>query len=233
MNKILIVEDEVPIADSVAYALKSEGYEVEVAYDGAEALKVFRNKFPNLVLLDLMLPSIGGLDLCRIIRKESDASIIMLTAKTEEVDRIVGLELGADDYVTKPFSLRELIARVNAILRRIDTSKQESQQQSALSVGGIELDVARRRVVVRGETIHLPLKQFELLRVLMQNAGHAVSREDLVKYVWDSETSSDSGSLDVHIRWLREKIEEDPGHPCILRTIRAVGYSIAPTNDGE
>ncbi len=226
MDRILIVEDEIPIADSISHALKAEGYSVEAVYDGAEALRVFRASAPNLIILDLMLPILGGLDFCRIIRKESETPIIMLTARAEEIDRIIGLELGADDYMTKPFGMRELIARVRAILRRIETSQHEALRQSSISVGAIEMDVARRRVIVRGQPVHLPLKQFELLKTLMTNAGQPVSREDLVKYVWDSDASPDSGSLDVHIRWLREKIEEDPGYPRYLRTIRGIGYSI-------
>lgn len=231
MSRILVVEDEIPIADSVAYALRAEGYEVDVAYDGGEALRMFKSNPPNLVVLDLMLPVLGGLDFCRIVRKESGVPIIILTAKTEEVDRIVGLELGADDYVCKPFSLRELVARVGAVLRRIEMSQQEAQQQSTITVGGIELDVVKRRVLVNGEQVHLPLKQFELLRTLMANAGQIVSREELVKCVWDSDTAVDSGSLDVHIRWLREKIEDNPGHPRYLKTIRGVGYSLVSGTD--
>lgn len=231
MSRILVVEDEIPIADSVAYALRAEGYDVETAYDGGEALRAFKNNPPNLVILDLMLPVLGGLDFCRIVRKDSGIPIIMLTAKTEEVDRIVGLELGADDYVTKPFSLRELVARVGAVLRRIETSQLEAQQQSTITVGSIEIDVVKRRVLVNGESVHLPLKQFELLRMLMVNAGQTVSREELVKCVWDSDSAADSGSLDVHIRWLREKIEDNPGHPRYLKTIRGIGYSIVSDSD--
>lgn len=224
-SRILLIEDETVIADSVAYSLRNEGFDVEVALDGLEGLSLFRSFSPDLVILDLMLPKLSGLDLCRIVRKESGVPIIMLTAKTEEVDRIVGLELGADDYIPKPFSTRELIARARAILRRTECLPGDDRQ-TRLQIGGISLDLIRRRVTVDDETVHLPLKQFELLRVLILNRGKIVSREELFKAVWDSDAVYDSGTLDVHIRWLREKIEADPSNPRYLRTVRGVGYRI-------
>lgn len=224
--KILLIEDEAPIADSVAYSLQSEGFEVETAVDGLAGLSKFRSFTPDLIVLDLMLPKLSGLDLCRTIRKESSTPIIMLTAKTEEIDRVVGLELGADDYVPKPFSVRELIARVRAILRRTETARGEGDH-TRLQAAGINVDLVRRRVSVDGEMVHLPLKQFELLRVLMINKDRVVSREELFRSVWDADTLYDTGTLDVHVRWLREKLESDPGHPQRILTVRGVGYRIA------
>ena len=224
-EKILLIEDESVIADSVAYSLKSEGFEVEIALDGLSGLSLYRSFAPDLIILDLMLPKLDGLDLCRIVRRESNVPIIMLTAKTEEIDRVLGLELGADDYVSKPFGVKELIARVRAVLRRTEVGRREDEQAS-MEVGDITLDLARRRVTVHGETVHLPLKQFELLKVLAANKDKVISREQLFKSVWDAESTYDTGSLDVHIRWLREKIETDPSNPRYIKTVRGIGYRI-------
>lgn len=224
-EKILLVEDEVAIADSVAYSLRNEGFDVEVAYDGLEGLALFSTFSPDLIVLDLMLPKLSGLDLCRTLRKDSGVPIIMLTAKTEEIDRVVGLELGADDYVPKPFSIRELVARVRAVLRRTQGA-QDQEVQMKFRIGRVEMDLGRRRVTVDGEVVHLPLKQFELLRVLMMNRGKVVDREDLFRMVWDEDAAYDTGTLDVHVRWLREKIETDPSNPRYLRTVRGIGYKI-------
>jgi DNA-binding response OmpR family regulator len=229
-QRILLIEDEAPIADSVAYSFRREGFEVAVEGDGLAGLAAFSSFSPDLIILDLMLPKLSGLDLCRTVRKDSSVPIIMLTAKTEEIDRIVGLELGADDYVPKPFSVRELIARARAVLRRAESTLSDDQQ-TRLQVGDVNMDVVRRRVTVDGKLIHLPLKQFELLRVLMFNRDKVVSREDLFRAVWDTETAYDSGTLDVHIRWLREKVEEDPGSPRRIRTVRGVGYRIVASSD--
>ncbi len=223
--KILLVEDEAPIADSVAYSLKNEGFEVETAADGLSALSIYRAFGPDLIILDLMLPKLGGLDFCRMVRKESGIPIIMLTAKTEEIDRVVGLELGADDYVPKPFSVKELIARVRAVLRRTEAARTQDNQ-IRLQAAGITVDLVRRRVSVDGVSIHLPLKQFELLKILIANKNKVVSREELLKSVWGSEAEKDTGTLDVHIRWLREKLESDPSSPQKIRTVRGVGYKI-------
>jgi DNA-binding response OmpR family regulator len=179
-----------------------------------------------------MLPKLSGLDLCRIVRRESSVPIIMLTAKTEEVDKVVGLELGADDYVTKPFSIRELIARVRAVLRRSESSGDDDNQLK-LSAGEITVDLARRRVTVGDKPVHLPLKQFELLKTLMIHQDKVLTREFLFQTVWDSDATYDTGTLDVHIRWLREKIEDDPGHPQYIRTIRGVGYKFVAESDGS
>jgi two-component system response regulator RegX3 len=229
--RILLVEDEAAIADSVAYSLQGEGFEIKTAADGLEGLSVFRSFAPDLIILDLMLPKLSGLDLCRVVRKESSVPIIMLTAKTEEIDRVVGLELGADDYVPKPFSVRELIARVRAVLRRTEAARGEGNQVT-LRAAGIDMDLVRRRVSIAGRTIHLPLKQFELLRVLMANKGRVVNREDLFRAVWDSDAAYDTGTLDVHIRWLREKLEDDPSAPKRVMTVRGVGYRIGSEGDG-
>jgi two-component system response regulator RegX3 len=225
-ERILLVEDEAAIADSVAYSMRNEGFEVEIAADGLSALSLYRSFYPDLIILDLMLPKLSGLDLCRTIRKESSIPIIMLTAKTEEIDRVLGLELGADDYVSKPFSIRELIARVKAVLRRTEAIK-EDKEDTIFEVGDLKMDVARRRVTVRGNPVHLPLKQFELLRILLANKGKVVERGELFQRVWGADEEYDSGTLDVHIRWLREKIEQDPSRPQYIRTLRGVGYRIA------
>jgi len=183
------------------------------------------------VILDLMLPKLNGLDFCRIVRKESSIPIIMLTAKTEEIDRVVGLELGADDYVPKPFSVRELIARVRSVLRRTETAREEDDQ-TRLQAGSISVDLVRRRVTADGQGIHLPLKQFELLRALMANKDRVVTREELFRVVWDADTAYDTGTLDVHIRWLREKLEDDPSRPRRIRTVRGVGYKMVSEGEG-
>ncbi len=225
-EKILIVEDEAAIAESVAYALRTEGYDVQIAEDGLAGLSAVRTFGPGLIILDLMLPKLGGFDFTRLVRKESSVPIIMLTVKTEEIDKVVGLELGADDYVTKPFGMRELLARVKAVLRRIETARKREDEQYHMRVGRIEMDVARRVVKVNGEEVHLPLKQFELLKVLMANKDRVLTREELIKAVWDTSSDSESGSLDVHVRWLREKIEENPSRPVYIRTVRGIGYRI-------
>lgn len=230
IKRILLIEDEIGIADSVAYSLRNEGFEVQTAFDGLEGLSKFRTSAPDLIILDLMLPKLNGLDFCRTIRKQSNVPIVMLTAKTEEVDRVVGLELGADDYVSKPFSVRELVARVRAVLRRTDAGR-EQEEQSRLEVGDIVMDVVRRRVTVRGQGIHLPLKQFELLRALMRKAGAVVTREDLFRTVWETDTAYDTGTLDVHIRWLRERVEIDPSRPRCILTNRGVGYRLVACSD--
>lgn len=231
-DKILLVEDEVAIADSVGYSLENEGFDVVTAQDGLTGLNAARNNNPDLIILDLMLPKLSGLDLCRIVRRESSVPIIMLTAKTEEVDRVVGLELGADDYVTKPFSTRELIARVRAVLRRVDGAVGEDNDLR-LSAGPISIDIARRRVTVRENPVHLPLKQFELLKTLMMHQDKVLTREYLFQTIWDSDAAYDTGTLDVHIRWLREKVEEDPGHPQYIRTVRGVGYKFVADSEGR
>jgi two-component system response regulator RegX3 len=229
-QKILLIEDEAAIAESIGYSLQNEGFDVLTAEDGLFGLAAARNSFPDLIILDLMLPKLSGLDLCRTLRKESSVPIIMLTAKTEEIDRVVGLELGADDYVTKPFSTRELIARVRAVLRRAKGTAQDDHQMK-LQAGEISVDLARRRVTVGDQPIHLPLKQFELLRTLMMHQDKVLTRDYLFQAIWDSDSTYDTGTLDVHVRWLREKIEKDPGRPHYIRTVRGVGYKFVAEAD--
>lgn len=224
-ERILLIEDEAAIAESVAYSLASDGFRVEIAADGLAGLNALRSFSPDLIILDLMLPKLSGLELCRMVRKESTVPIIMLTAMSEEVDRIIGLELGADDYVPKPFSMRELAARVRAVLRRADTSRVD-ERITGLTVGDIEMDVARRRVTIHGSQVHLPRKQFEILRILMANKDRVVDRDDLFRKAWGADTARESSRLDVHMRWLREKVEPDPSHPRYIRTLRGIGYKM-------
>ena len=229
-DKILLIEDEVAISDSVRYSLEAEGFTVSVAYDGVAGLASARENAPDLIILDLMLPKLSGIDVCTALRRESSVPIIMLTAKTDEIDKVVGLELGADDYVTKPFSTRELIARVRAVMRRADGLK-DTDAGRAIKAGDIVVDTARRRVTVDDKLVHLPLKQFELLKMLIASRGRVVSRETLFQTIWNADTTYDTGTLDVHIRWLREKIEKDSSNPRYIRTVRGVGYKFTAEDD--
>ena len=231
-EKILIVEDEALIADSIEYALKKEGFQVITARDGIQGLVTAREQYPDLMILDIMLPGMSGFDICRAIRGESSMPIVMLTAKTEEVDRVVGLELGADDYIIKPFSMRELIARVKAVLRR-SQMQWERPKQEALKVGGLVIDSERRVVHVGGKSLHLPLKEFELLYTLVKNRDRVLTREALLNSVWRGDAYDSTRTLDVHVRWLREKIEEDPSSPRRIVTIRGVGYMFVSQNDEQ
>ena len=221
---ILIVEDEPSIGEAVKYALEREGYRVDTAQDGREGLKKFEDALPSLVLLDLMIPGISGLDLCRIIRSESTIPILMVTAKDGEADKIVGLEIGADDYITKPFSIPELISRVRAHLRRSDMSKQTEPVK--LRAGPVEMDARSHRVRVREEEITLPPKEFALLKVLLEEKGRLLTRETLIRRVWGPDYFGDTRTLDVHVKRLRSKIELDPHHPLVLRTVRGLGYKV-------
>lgn len=231
-EKILIIEDEALIADSVGYALKKEGYQVLISHDGAQGLAMAREHEPDLVLLDIMLPAMDGFEVCRALRKETSIPIIMLTAKGEEIDRVVGLELGADDYVVKPFSMRELVARVKAVLRRTKMHA-ESSKQEILEDGDLVIDSRRRMVKIRDKVIHLPLKEFELLRTLVRNKDRVMTREALLNSVWSEDAYETTRTLDVHIRWLREKIEEDPSSPKRIVTIRGVGYMYVGKSDDQ
>ncbi|MEN6372621.1 MAG: response regulator transcription factor [Armatimonadota bacterium] len=222
-QRVLLIEDEAPIADSIEYSLKKDGFDAIIARDGIAGLTAARNIFPSIIILDLMLPDISGMDLCRILRKENNAPIIILTAKTDEVDRIMGLELGADDYITKPFSARELIARIRAVLRRSRNTLTEDSK-TRLTAGDIVMDIPKRSVSIGNIQIHLPLKQFELLKVFMAHPDEVLTRNFLFQTIWNSDSAYDTGTLDVHIRWLREKIEKDPAKPNYIRTIRRVGY---------
>ena len=224
MPKVLIVEDEAPLAETIAYNLREEGYKVCTAADGVAALDLFRSEKPDLVLLDVMLPGIDGVEVCRLIRRESDLPILMLTAKSREMDKVIGLEVGADDYITKPFGMLELIARVRAALRR---SRSETKKAEVLKGHGIEMDIARHLVTVGGREVVLRPKEFDLLRVLMLNKGRVIERSALLDRVWGEDEYIDPGTVDVHIRRLREKVEDDPSKPQRVLTVRGVGYRFA------
>ena len=222
-DRILIVEDEESLADSVRYNLEREGYAVTVAADGRRALERFRAEPPALVILDLMLPEVSGLDVCRAIRAESDVPIIMVTAKDSEADKVAGLELGADDYVTKPFSVRELVSRVRALLRRTRI-RPDGVQADVLTGGPVEMDVVRHEVLVGGEPAAFPPKEFELLETFLRRKGRLLTREFLIEQVWGTDYFGDTKTLDVHVKRLRKKIEADPHEPLHLVTIRRLGY---------
>ena len=221
--RILIVEDEPALGDTIRYNLEREGYAVSLATDGRQAIERFRADAPSLLILDLMLPELSGLDVCRMIRAESDVPIIMVTAKDSEVDKVTGLELGADDYVTKPFSVRELVSRVRANLRRVRPPG-GSAADEILTAGPVRMDIERHEVAVRGEIVPLPPKEFELLEVLLRRAGRLVTREFLIEEVWGPDYHGDTRTLDVHVKRLRRKLEDDPHHPVHLVTVRGLGY---------
>lgn len=222
--RILVVEDEESLADSVRYNLEREGYAVSVATDGRRALERFRADPPALVILDLMLPEVSGLDLCRMMRAESDVPIIMVTAKDSEADKVTGLELGADDYVTKPFSMRELVSRVRANLRRTKPQAVAEPVDEVISGGSVRMDVGRHEVSVRGESVALTPKEFELLETFLRRRGRLLTREFLIDEVWGSDYFGDTRTLDVHVKRLRRKLEDDPHHPRHLLTVRGLGY---------
>jgi two-component system response regulator RegX3 len=219
---VLVVEDEESFSDALSFMLRREGYEVGVAADGATALDEFDRHGADLVLLDLMLPGISGTEVCRTLRQRSAVPIIMVTAKDGEVDKVVGLELGADDYVTKPFSSRELVARIRAVLRR--RGEPEEMLPSILEAGPVRIDVDRHVVAVRGETIAMPLKEFDLLELLVRNAGRVLTRGQIIDRVWGSDYVGDTKTLDVHVKRLRAKIEADPREPSLILTVRGLGY---------
>jgi two-component system response regulator RegX3 len=221
-DRILIVEDEESLADSVRYNLEREGYAVTVASDGRRALELFRGEPPSLVILDLMLPEVSGLDLCRAIRAESDVPIIMVTAKDSEADKVTGLELGADDYVTKPFSVRELVSRVRALLRRAGIAG--GTREDVLDGGPVQMDVVRHEVRVAGGPMAFPPKEFELLETFLRRKGRLLTRDFLIEEVWGSDYFGDTKTLDVHVKRLRKKIEADPHNPAHLVTVRGLGY---------
>ena len=222
MTRVLVVEDEESFSDALSFMLRREGYEVGVAADGASALDEFDRHGADLVLLDLMLPGISGTEVCRTLRQRSTVPIIMVTAKDGEVDKVVGLELGADDYVTKPFSSRELVARIRAVLRR--RGEPEEMLPSVLEAGPVRIDVDRHVVAVRGETIAMPLKEFDLLELLVRNAGRVLTRGQIIDRVWGSDYVGDTKTLDVHVKRLRAKIELDPRNPTLILTVRGLGY---------
>jgi DNA-binding response OmpR family regulator len=226
LAQILLVDDEQLITDSLSYSLKREGFDVEVAADGLSALKMVEDQKPDLVVLDLMLPDISGFEVCRRMRTFTSTPVIMLTARGEEIDRVMGLEVGADDYLAKPFSFRELLARIRSMLRRVQLDRQAPQPQ-LLSMGQLGLDPVARRVFKGEQEIQLSAREFDLLAILMKNAGRAMSREELIKLVWGDDWVGDPRTLDVHVRWLRLKIEEDPATPQYIQTVRGFGYRFA------
>ena len=223
MTRVLIVEDEPDLADPLAYLLRREAYEVEIAEDGPSALAAFRERGADIILLDLMLPGMSGTEVCRQVRTGSAVPIIMLTAKDSEVDIVVGLELGADDYVTKPYSARELLARMRAVLRRF-AQVDGGLDERVLQGGRVVLDIDRHTVAVDGREISMPLKEFELLELLMRNAGRVLTRGQLIDRVWGSDYFGDTKTLDVHIKRIRSRIEENPSAPTMLVTVRGLGY---------
>jgi two-component system response regulator RegX3 len=222
--RVLIVEDEPSLAESIRYSLGREGFAVQVAADGRRALELFREDPHDLVILDLMLPGVPGLDVCRIIRQESTIPIVMVTAKDSEADKVTGLELGADDYVTKPFSMRELVSRIRANLRRSKMSSSTQDRQEILEGGPVRLDVGKHEVTVRGTEVPLPPKEFELLEAFLSRKGRLLTRDFLIDEVWGSDYFGDTKTLDVHVKRLRQKIERDPHQPDHLLTVRGLGY---------
>ncbi len=222
-ERILIVEDELPMAQAIAYALKREGYQVRIASDGQEGLRLALTEKPDLVILDLMLPKLDGWEVCRTLRAKSKVPILILTARGEEHDKVLGLELGADDYVVKPFSMRELVARVRALLRRAKMAA-VSEEPEVLQSGNLTLYVAEHRVELDGKELALAPREFALLKVLMLNKGRVLSREQLLELAWGQSEFIDQHTVDVHVHWLREKIEPDPKNPRRIVTVRGVGY---------
>jgi two-component system, OmpR family, response regulator RegX3 len=223
---VLVVEDEASYVEALTIGLTREGFNVEVATDGADALMKFEDVTPDLILLDVMLPKMSGIDVCRLIRKRSQVPIIMVTAKGAEIDTVVGLEVGADDYVAKPYRMRELVARMRAVMRRQGTGTPVEPEVTvgAIVVGDLSLDPDEHRVLLGGVDVTMPLKEFELLHLLMANAGRVLTREVLIDRVWGSDYVGDTKTLDVHIKRLRAKVEDDPANPTRLVTIRGLGY---------
>jgi DNA-binding response OmpR family regulator len=231
-QKILVVDDETLIAESLEYSFKQEGFQVVVAHDGYQALELAQEETPDLIVLDIWLPGIDGWEVCRQIRQRSTVPIIMLTARGQELDRVLGLELGADDYLPKPFSFRELLARVRAIFRRInfETVSQTTQQ---IQIGDVRLDPAAHRIYKQDQELTLTQKEYDLLHALMARAGAVVSRAELLDQVWGVDWLGDTRTLDVHIRWVREKVEEIPSQPRYIQTVRGVGYRFAEPEELE
>ncbi len=229
---VLLAEDEESFVDALVVGLGREGFSVTVARDGSEALRLFDEKEPDVVLLDLMLPKVSGIDVCRSIRSRSNVPIIMVTAKGAEIDTVVGLEVGADDYVAKPYRLRELVARIRAVMRRggggaggrAAVPEEAGRSEETWEAGDVRVDVDKRRVFVRGEEVHLRRKEFELLALLLENAGRVLTRDVLIDRVWGADYIGDTKTLDVHVKRLRSRIELDPSHPVLITTVRGVGY---------
>jgi two-component system OmpR family response regulator len=223
-EKVLVVEDDASLLETIKYNLHKEGYNVVTASDGEQALEIARREKPDVLVLDIMLPKLNGFEVCRILRKEMTLPILMLTAKVDETDKIAGLEIGADDYMTKPFSMRELLARIRAMLRR--TRLFLKLEETLLKIGSLEIDIARHRASLSGKALELSPKEFDLLAFLARNKGLVFSREHLLEKVWGYDFAGDTRTVDVHIRWLRRKIETDPNHPRRLVTVRGTGYKL-------
>ena len=226
MTRILVVEDEESFSEALSYLLGKEGFDVAVAGSGPDAIVEFDKNCADLVLLDLMLPGLSGTEVCRQLRTRSNVPVIMLTAKDSEVDKVVGLELGADDYVTKPYSSRELIARIRAVLRRQGDISNDEGMTGILTAGNVRMDIDRHLVSINNESVSFPLKEFELLEFLMRNAGRVLTRMQLIDRVWGSDYVGDTKTLDVHIKRLRSKIEVDPANPIVIQTVRGLGYKM-------
>ena len=224
MTKILVVEDEASFSDALSYLLGREGFDVSVADTGDGAIAEFDRHGADLILLDLMLPGLSGTEVCRQIRQRSNVPVIMLTAKDSEVDKVVGLELGADDYVTKPYSTRELVARIRAVLRRQGEDFTDTVPDGVLTAGPVRMDIERNIVNVNGDQVQLPLKEFELLEFLIRNSGRVLTRSQLIDRVWGSDYFGDTKTLDVHVKRLRAKVEVDPANPLYIQTVRGLGY---------
>jgi DNA-binding response OmpR family regulator len=232
-DKVLVVEDDLTLRETLEYNLVRQGYEVHTSADGRAALQIARQERPDLILLDVMLPGLDGFEVCRVLRQEMSAPILMLTARDEEVDKVVGLEIGADDYMTKPFSMRELLARVKAQLRRVRLTREEATaaedgmvEGEKLTVGDLTIDLARHEALLGGEPLSLKPKEYELLVFLARNRGLVLSRDLILERVWGWDYGGGSRTVDVHVRWLREKIEPDPANPTRIVTVRGVGYRL-------
>ena len=233
VDKILIVDDEISLQETLAYNLKKQGYDVETTGDGAEAHELARKIEPSLIILDVMLPGMDGFEICQILRKEMSTPILMLTARDDEIDRVVGLEVGADDYLAKPFSMRELIARVKALLRRVrliraeisqDTDANQKLKSEIFTFDNLVIDMSRREILVDDEVVPFKPKEYDLLTFFAQHQGQVLTRELILERVWGWDFIGDSRTVDVHVRWLREKIEQDPANPCRIITVRGAGY---------
>jgi len=228
MTAVLLIDDDVMITSPLARALSQAGYQVSVANDGRKGLALFRAENPDVVILDVMMPQMDGWDVCRALRQESTVPILMLTALGDEVDRILGLELGADDYLTKPFSTRELTARLKALLRRVELDRRQRSADGQVAVGDLRLDLNAHRAFKGDQELQLRQKEFELLTLLVSRPGEVITRAEFFDRVWGTDWLGDTRTLDVHIRWLREKVEDDPSQPQIIQTVRGIGYRIAP-----
>ncbi len=226
MTRVLIVEDEPSLAEPLAFLLRKEGFEVDISEDGPSALDHFETVGADIVLLDLMLPGLSGTEVCKQLRQKSSVPVIMVTARDSEIDKVVGLEIGADDYVTKPYSARELIARIRAVLRRGGEADETEELDAVLAAGPVRMDVERHVVTVGGDEVTMPLKEFELLEFLLRNAGRVLTRQQLIERVWGADYVGDTKTLDVHVKRLRAKVEQDPGKPKHLVTVRGLGYKI-------